>query len=325
MNELEKPIHTHPAAGQLVGAEHEIESHATSTSRVNDRHQSPRRHLRLRPIAAIIAAADGLALIFEPENYRIDFVQQELTTVSPEEAVDISVCRLVCSRVIARLQKANHLNASPQRNRDTFDAELGRILDHPLYAMIRERMTDHLRSKGYDRVTIYAKLDPKDPTLSSDAEITLHRFIHSLRASFPAPNDKVAAFLDYHEDVFGSSIVRHLGAGRYDAALTLLIQLLFEFPDELKPFAGAVEVVPHDRRDIDQDFRGGSQAIPPADWRGHRGHSDVARKSRLLYKLKSLPTPMWRPSRDLSLIATGSVRESCHERERSRRAIRRPN
>ena len=250
MNELEKPKHT-KAAGQLFGAEHEIESHGTSTSRVNDRHQSPRRRLRLSPIAAIIAAAGGLALIFEPENFRIGFLQHELTTVSPEEAVDISVCRRAGSRVIARFQKANRLNPTPQRNRESVDAELGRILDHPLYAMIKERMTDHLRSKGYDRATINAKPDSIDPTLSSDVEITLNRFIHSLRASFPAPNDTVASFLDDHEDVFGSSTVQHLGAGGYDATLTLLIQLLFEFPDELKPFAGAVKLVPHDCRDIE--------------------------------------------------------------------------
>ena len=135
---------------------------------------------------------------------------------------------------------------------------MGRIRSHPLYAMIKERMTEHLRNKGFDRVTIITTLDAIDRMVSMDAEITLLRFIHTLRASFPAPDGTVAAFLNEQEMIFGTSIVEHRGDGHYDAALTLFIQLLFEYPEGIALVAGSVKLVPRSSRDIEQDFLGGS-------------------------------------------------------------------
>ena len=40
------------------------------------------------------------------------------------------------------------------------------------------------------------------------------------------------------------------------AALTLLIQLLFEYPEGIAPVAGAVKLVPRSSHDIEQDLRG---------------------------------------------------------------------
>ena len=223
----------------------------------------PRRtYLRLSPITAMIVAAAALALDFECANHRLG-LQLGKHTVSPAEAVDISLQRLGVLRVVARFQRANRLNGSPEKNRRTVDDELSRIRSHPLYTMIKERMTEHLRNKGFDRVTINTTLDAKDPMVSMDAEITLHRFIHTLRASFPAPNGTLVAFLNEQEVILGTSIVEHRGEGHYDAALTLFIQLLFEFPEGIAPVAGSVKLVPRSGQDIEQDFRG-RQSVGPS-------------------------------------------------------------
>ena len=51
--------------------------------------------------------------------------------------------------------------------------------------------------------------------------------------------------------VFGNSIVARGPAERYDVAVTLLIQLLFEYPDDLKPVAGAVRILAGTTQEID--------------------------------------------------------------------------
>ncbi len=228
--------------------------HAPPPTRVSDAPQPRRRHLRLSPIAAIAAA--GLALAFGLDSDRLGLQLRDPSAVSPAEAVDISLQRLVRTRVAQRLQKEHRLNVSPQRNRQTIDDELRRMRVHPLYAVINEMMTEHLRNEGYDRVTINPTLDQQDSMLSMDAETTLNQFIHSLRASFPAPNEKIASFLKDQEDVFGKSIVERRSADRYDAAFTFLIQLLFEYPDDFKPVAGAVKFFPRSSQDIERGIRG---------------------------------------------------------------------
>ena len=234
----------------------EADRHTLPPPHVSEAPPPRRTYLRLSPITAMIVAAAALVLSFKRANDRPGSQLGKQTAVSPEEAVDISLQRLGRSRVVARLQRANLLNGSPERNRETVNGELGRIRAHPLYATIKERMTEHLRNNGYDRVTINATLDAMDPMLSMDAEITLHRFIHSLRASFPAPNGTVAAFLNEQEEIFGTSIIDHRGDGHYDAALTLFIQLLFEYPEGIAPVAGAVKLVPRSSQDIEQGATG---------------------------------------------------------------------
>jgi hypothetical protein len=131
----------------------------------------------LSPIAAITVAAAGLALIYELENNHLGFRHHEFTTVSPGEAVDISLQRLMRPHVVIRLQRANRLNSSVQRNRETITTELGRIQKFPLFVIIKERMTDHLRNEGYGPVAIHSMKGMKDPMLSMKPEMTLHEFI----------------------------------------------------------------------------------------------------------------------------------------------------
>jgi hypothetical protein len=235
----------------------EADRHKLPPPHVSEAPPPPRTYPRLSPITAMIVAVAALALCSERANDRLGLQLGKQTAVSPAEAVDISLQRLGRSRVVARFQRGNRLNGSPKSNRKTIDGELGRIRAHPLYATIKERMTEHLRNKGFDRITINNTLDAIDPMVSIDAEITLHRFIHTLRASFPAPNGTVAAFLNEQEKIFGTSIVEHRGDGHYDVAVTLLIQLLFEYPEGIAPVAGAVKLVPRSSQDIEQDFLGG--------------------------------------------------------------------
>ena len=199
-----------------------------------------RRRIRLSPVVAIAIAAAGLALSFGPSSDHSCCSLRKPPTVGPDEAVDISLERLVRSRVTERFKNQNRLDASHQRNRELIDGELHRIREHALYARIKQKLTDHLRNEGYERVPIRPTQDPKDWMLSADAEFTLNGFIHSLRASLPAPNEKVAAFLQDQEALFGKSIADSRGANRYDMAFTFLIQLLFEYPDDLEPIANAV-------------------------------------------------------------------------------------
>jgi hypothetical protein len=214
--------------------------------------QSERRQFRLSPVGAISIAVAILTLGYwrasDPDPARLG----EPPACSPAEAVDISLQRLVRSRVVRRLQREHRLSDLPIKNRAIIDDEIDRIHEHPIYVMIKERMTDHLRNEGYDSVVLIRMQDPKDYMLSMDADASLHAFIHSLRASFPAPNEKVAIFLRNHEEVFGTSIVARGPADRYDAAVTLLIQLLFEYPDDLKPVAGAVRILAGTTQEIER-------------------------------------------------------------------------
>ena len=198
-----------------------------------------RRRIRLHPLAVIAVTCAGLSLYFEYQIGRVGFGHGQPRTVSLSEAVDISVERLTRSRVKERLGKTDRLSASMERNRLLIHNELVKIREHPLHAIITKMMTDDLRNKGFDRVSLGFTAE-KEPMLSWDAEFTLNNFIHSLRASFVAPNDNVAAFLDDQEARFGKSIVDCRGAHLCDTSFPFLIQLLYEMPDDIKPIAGAV-------------------------------------------------------------------------------------
>jgi hypothetical protein len=212
-----------------------------------------KRGLRLNPLVATTIAALGLALVFALDTGWFKFHVTALPSLGPAEAVDISLRRLARSRVVNRLQREHRLTGSVIENQSVIENELARIREHALYLMIKEKMAEHLRNMGYQSVPIMRTDDPREPMLSIEAETKLHNFIHSLRAFCPAPDEKVAAFLRDHEAAFGDSIVAHDGAGGYDVGLAFLIQLVFEFPDELAPVASAVRVLPVASASLDDD------------------------------------------------------------------------
>ena len=154
--------------------------------------------------------------------------------------MDISLERLTRIRVARRLEHEQRLIASPFDKRATLDDELGRLCARPLYAKIHEMMTQHLRNQGYDRVGLKRAQDPTVLTLSDDVVFRLNIFLHSARTAFPAPNERVAAYLRNQEQRFGRAVVTQRNDGRYDAVLYLLIDLLCEFPGDLETVTGAI-------------------------------------------------------------------------------------
>ena len=213
-------------------------------------------HFGLNPIVAIAIASLALALIFGLETSRLGFRHWALETSNPAQAVDISLERLTRPLVAMRLQREHRLNASPNVNEKTIEAELRRVHEHPLYLSIKARMTDHLQSQGYERVTIKRTEDARYFMLSMNAETTLDRFIRSYRGSFSAPNEKIATFLNEQEQLFGKSIVAWRGGGRYDTSFGFLIQLLAEYPEDLEPIAGAIRILHRSTEEIERERRG---------------------------------------------------------------------
>ena len=214
-------------------------------------------HLRLNPIVAIAIASAGLALIFGLQTGRLDFRRSTLETATTAAAVDISLERLMCSRVTRRLQREHRLNAPPNVNEKAIDDELRRTREHPLYLTIKAKMTDHLQSQGYERVAIKRTQDARYFMLSMNAETTLDRFIRSYRGSFSAPNEKIATFLNEQEQLFGESIVARRGADRYDTSIAFLIQLLAESPKDLEPVARAIRFLHRSTDEIERERQGG--------------------------------------------------------------------
>ena len=206
---------------------------------------------------AIGIAAAGLALGVGLETGRSGSRRGTERTLGPVETADFALEHLMQIRVAQRLgRQQRRLNSSQARNQAAIDSELARIREHPLYVAIKEMLADHLRSEGYDRIPLIATQDPNDPMLSLDAKASIHAFISSLRASFLATNENLVTFLKIEEEANGEYIVVHRGAGRYDAALALLIQLLCEFPDDLEPVASSVTFHPIPAEELDRRFRG---------------------------------------------------------------------
>jgi hypothetical protein len=85
----------------------------------------------------------------------------------------------------------------------------------------------------------------------------LNKFLHSVRTAFPAPNEKVAAYLGNEEQIFGSAIVTQRNVERYDAAFYFLINLLSEFPDDLEILTGTVSFDYERREEIENRVPGG--------------------------------------------------------------------
>jgi hypothetical protein len=214
-------------------------------------------HFGLNPMAAIAIASVALALIFGLETGRLGFHRWAIETSNPAQAVDISLQRLMRSRVTMRLRREHRLNASPNVNDETIEAELRRVREHPLYLSIKARMTDHLQSQGYERVTIKRTQDARYFMLSMNAETTLDKFIRSYRGSFSAPNERIATFLNEQEQLFGKSNVARRCADRYDTSFGFLIQLLAEYPEDFEPIAGAISLVPRSPEEIERKLRGG--------------------------------------------------------------------
>ena len=206
-------------------------------------------------MATAIASA-GLALIFGFENGRLNFRSSTLETASPAAAVDISLERLLRPRVTRRLQTEHRLNALPIVNEKAIDEELRRTREHPLYLMIKARMTDHLEEQGYQRVTIKRTLDERHFMLSMDEDAALDKIIRSYRSSFSVSDEKLATFLNEQEQLFGSSTVAWRGADRYDTSFAFLIQLLAEYPSELERVAGAISFLHRSTAEIEKELRG---------------------------------------------------------------------
>jgi hypothetical protein len=222
-----------------------------------NRVQSLLSHVGTNPMVAIAIASVALALSFGFETGRLGFHRWAIETSNPAQAVDISLQRLMRSRVTMRLRREHRLNASPNVNDETIEAELRRVREHPLYLTIKSRMTDHLQSQGYERVSIKRTQDARYPMLSLNAETTLDRFIRSYRGSFSAPNGRIATFLNEQEQLFGKSIVARRGDDRYDTSFGFLIQLLAEYPEDFEPIAGAISLVSRSPEEIEREVRGG--------------------------------------------------------------------
>jgi len=140
----------------------------------------------------------------------------------------------------------------------TIDGELIRLGEHLLYKTIKDRLSDHLISKNYTRVSMLNSHDPSVPMLSLEAEAELNRALHSLRVSLPVTDPAVVRFLNEHEEVYGESIVAKRGPNRYDVALPFLLQLLCEFPNNLENVNSAIELTPISPMEIPSDFAEGA-------------------------------------------------------------------
>jgi hypothetical protein len=204
---------------------------------------SPRRRwprIQLSPITAVGIVSMTLAIGFGLEYNPFESGLPDQQTRSVAEAVDISLQRLMRSRVAQKLEREHRLTGSPLEKRPKVDDELGRLRAHPLYAIMSGMMTQHLRNEGYDRVSIKPTQDPTVFLLAGDAEFRLNKFLHGMRTEFPAPNEKVAVYLRNQEQILGSVIVTQRTVDRYDAAFYFLIYLLCEFPDDLETVTGVV-------------------------------------------------------------------------------------
>ncbi len=239
--------------------ESDVVHHESPTGDMSSTSALRRRHFRLSPVTALVIAAAGLALGVGIETDHFGCRLTEAKTLRPAQAVDISLQRLMRTRIIGRLDRERRMIDPLAMNMSAIDTELIRAREHPLYVRIKGMMTNHLFINGYDRVPVTVTEDPNDPMLSLDTVAALHTYIRSVRASFPVSNEKVVAFLNDQEEILGESLVARRGAGRYDVVLSFLIQLLCEFPDELEPVTSVVTFVPVPTEEIERGLRGKSQ------------------------------------------------------------------
>jgi hypothetical protein len=239
---------------------HDIGGHKSRTAQISNTSGLRRRHFRLSPVTAIGIAAAGLALAVGLEPGHFGFRLGAEKTLGPIEAADFALQYLMRIRVTQRLDRQRRLNGPQARNQVAIDTELARVREHSLCVTIKEMMADHLRSEGYNRIPLTATQDPNDPMLSLDVKAALLIFIRSLRVSFRATNEDLIAFLKNAEEIDGESVVVHRGAGRYDAAFTLLIQLLCEFPDDLEPVASSVTFHPIPEEEIERRLKGNARS-----------------------------------------------------------------
>ena len=126
-------------------------------------HLPGRRRFRVSPIAALAIAIAALVWLCGLENNPFGFHLRDRPVVSPEEAVDISLKRLMRTHVAERFEREHRLTSSPQRNREIIDEELTRIREHPVYALIKKQMTDYLRDEVYVEALIKPTQDANDP------------------------------------------------------------------------------------------------------------------------------------------------------------------
>ncbi len=136
-------------------ADNDDNHNAPSGDPVNT-HLPGRRRFRVSPIAALAIAIAALVWLFGLKNNRFGFLLRNQPLVSPEEAVDISLKRLMRTHVAERFERDRRLTSSTQTNREIIDDELARIREHPLYALIKKQMTDHPRDEGHAEVQTIA-------------------------------------------------------------------------------------------------------------------------------------------------------------------------
>ena len=230
--------------------------HESRAGQISNTSGRRRCHFRLSPVMAIGIAAAGLALGVGLETGHFSFHLGAEKTLGVDEGVDISLQLLMRARVTKRLEREGRLNDTQARNLATVENEQERLRKHPLYVTIKEMTTAQLRTEGYHRIHLIGTGNSIDTTLSFDAMSALHRFITSLRASFPATNENLISFLNDEEEANGESVVVHSGAGLYDASLVVMIQLVCEFPDVLEPVASSVTFHPIPAEELDRRFRG---------------------------------------------------------------------
>ena len=114
-----------------------------------------KEHVRLNPIAAIAIAAAGLALAIGLENDRFGFQPPESACVQPGRGRGHLVAtRDPCTSLPEAAEGGPLQRLAGYEPHVAFDDALGRIRQHPVYVMIKEMMTDHLRNHGYNRVPL---------------------------------------------------------------------------------------------------------------------------------------------------------------------------
>jgi hypothetical protein len=216
------------------------------------------RFFRVSPNVAVGFTAVAFALCTQIQTDLFHRQNASPLTVGVSEAVDVSLQRLMRSRVSSRLQRDRQMRARTSPEIATVDGELIRLGEHPLYKMIKERLSDHLMSRSYERICLLTTPDSGAPMLSLETEAELNRVLHALKASIPVTDASVARFLNEHEASFGESIVAKRCPDRYDVALTFLLQLLCEFPDKLEPISSAIELTPSLPIEVESDLAEGA-------------------------------------------------------------------